>query len=112
MAITYQINSNTINAGIQADWKPIPTGGNADATQKLAANWRQHTWSCAFMEMAEWLILLTLRATSFSGLVTTDESTPNSSATYATGRVMTVTGSQIGRRMVGVQVGYLVDITS
>jgi hypothetical protein len=112
MAITYEVNSNTINAGIQADWKPIPTGSNANATQKLSANWRQHTWSCTFMEVAEWLILLALRGVSLTELKTTDESTPNSTGTYSTGRVMTVSGSQIGRRIAGVKVGFLVDITS
>jgi hypothetical protein len=112
MTITYEINSNAINAGIQANWLPIPTGANSDATQKLSANWRQHTWSCAFMEMAEWLILLALRGVSLTELKTTDESTPNSTGTYSTGRVMTVTGSHIGRRMQNVQVNFLVDITS
>jgi hypothetical protein len=112
MAITYEINSSTINAGIQADWKPVGTGNNADATQKLSSNWRRHIWSCAFMEMTEWLILLALRGTSFTELKTTDESTPNSTGTYSTGRIMTVTGNQIGRRMAGVKVEYLVDVTS
>jgi hypothetical protein len=112
MAITYEINSNAINAGIQANWQPIPTGANADATQKLSANWRRHTWSCAFMEMAEWLILLALRGVSLTELKTTNESTPNSTGTYSTGRVITVTGSHIGRRMQNVQINFLVDITS
>lgn len=112
MAITYEVNSNTINAGIQADWKRIPTGSNEDGTQKLSTNWRRHTWSCAFMEVAEWLILLALRGVSFTELKTTDESAPNSTGTYSTGRVMTVNGSQIGRRIAGVKVEYLVDITS
>jgi hypothetical protein len=112
MAITYEINSNTINAGIQADWKPISTGNNADATQKLSSDWRRHVWTCAFMEMAEWLILLALRGTSITELKTTDESIPNSTGTYSTGRVMTVTGNHIGRRMSGVKVEYLVDVTS
>lgn len=112
MSISYQINSNTINAGIQADWKPISIGSNSDATQKLSANWRRHTWSCAFMEVAEWLILLALRGVSFTELKSTNESTPNSTGTYSTGRVMTVNGKQIGRRMTNVKVEYLVDITS
>lgn len=112
MTIVYEINSNAIAAGIQADWRPIPTGANSDATQKLSTNWRRHTWTCAFMEMATWLILLALRGTSFTELKTTDESTPNSTGTYSTGRVMTVTGNQIGRRMVGVKIEYLVDVTS
>lgn len=112
MAITYEINSNTINAGIQAKWPPIPTGANSDATQKLSTNWRRHTWSCAFMEMTEWLILLALRGVSFTELKTTNESTPNSTGTYSTGRVMSVTGNHIGRRMQNVQVSFLVDITS
>lgn len=112
MAITYEINSSTINAGIQADWKPIPTGSNSNATQKLSDNWRRHTWSSAFMEVTEWLVLLALRGTSLTELKTTDEDTPNSTGTYSTGRIMTVTGNQIGRRMAGVKVSFLVDITS
>lgn len=112
MAIAYEINSVVVNAGIQADWKPIPTGSNSNATQKLSEDWRRHTWSCAFMEVAEWLILLALRGTSFTELKTTDEDTPNSTGTYSTGRVTTVTGNQIGRRMAEVKVNFLVDITS
>lgn len=110
--LAYQINSTAINAGIQANWLPISTGSNSDATQKLSTNWRRHTWSSAFMEMTEWLVLLALRGTSFTELKTTNESTPNSTGTYSTGRVMTVTGNQIGRRMAGVKVEFLVDITS
>ena len=112
MTITYALNSNTINAGIQADWQPIGTGNNADGTQRLSTDWRRHVWSCQFMEIAEWLILLPLRGTVFAELQTTDESTPNSTGTYSTGRVMTVTGQQIGRRMSNVKVSFLVDITS
>lgn len=112
MTITYEVNSSTINAGIQAEWKPIPTGSNADATQKLSANWLQHIWRASEMEMTEWLILLALRGTSFSELKTTDESTPNSTGTYSTGRVMTVIGQHRGRQMINVVVTFLVDITS
>ncbi len=112
MAITYEVNSNTINAGIQAEWQPIPTGANSDATQKLASNWLRHIWRARAMEMAEWLILLALRGTSFSELKTTDEATPNSTGTYSTGRVITVTGNHRARQMLNVQVTFLVDITS
>ncbi len=112
MTTTYEINSTAINAGIQANWQNITTGSNANATQKLSDDWREHVWSCEFMEVAEWLVLLALRGTSFTELKTTDESTPNSTATYSTGRVMTVNGAQIGRRIQGVTVNFLVDITS
>jgi hypothetical protein len=112
MAITYEVNSTAINAGIRADWKPIPTGSNADATQKLSANWRQHVWDCEFMEVTEWLVLLALRGVALTELKTTNESTPNSTATYSTANVMSVTGNQIGRRMQGVKVNFLVDVTS
>lgn len=110
--IAYEVNSTAINAGIQADWKRIATGNNANATQKLSTNWRRHTWFCEFMEMTEWLVLLALRGTSFTELKTTNESAPNSTATYATGRVMSVTGNQVGRRMAKVRVEFLVDVTS
>lgn len=112
MAITYEINSVAINAGIQADWKPISTGSNSDATQKLSTNWRRHTWICAFMEVTEWLILLALRGVALTELKTTDESAPNSTGTYSTGNVISVAGNQIGRRIQNVRVTFLVDITS
>ena len=112
MTITYEVNSNSIVAGIKAEWKPIPTGSNSDATQKLSENWLMHTWRMSVMEMAEWLILLALRGTLFTELKTTDETTPNSTGTYSTGRVMTVRGQQRGRQMLNVQVEFLVDITS
>ena len=112
MAITYEVNSNTINAGIQAEWKPISTGSNSDATQKLASNWLRHIWRSPEMEMAEWLILLALRGTSLTELKTTNEGTPNSTATYSTGRVLTVTGNHRARQMLNVKVTFLVDVTS
>ena len=112
MAITYEVNSTAINAGIQATWPPIVTGQNADATQKINATWYEHLWRCEFMEMAEWEALEPLKGTAFTELKTTDQDTPNSGNTYSTGRVMDVTGRQVGRRMVGVNVRFLVDVTS
>ena len=112
LTITYEVNSNAIVAGIIAEWQPIVTGSNADATQKLAENWLRHIWRISEMEMAEWLILLALRGTSFSELKTTDEATPNSSGTYSTGRILTVTGQHRARQMLNVVVTFLVDITS
>lgn len=112
MAITYEVNSNSIVAGIKAGWEPIPTGSNSDATQKLSANWMRHIWRIPEMEMAEWLILLALRGTPIAELKTTDEATPNSTATYATGRILTVAGQHRARQMLNVQVIFLVDITS
>ncbi len=112
MTITYEVNSSAIVAGITAEWQPISTGLSANATQKLADNWLRHIWRIPVMEMAEWLILLALRGTSFSELKTTDEATPNSTGTYSTGRVMTVAGQHRARQMLNVQVTFLVDITS
>ena len=112
MAITYEINSTTINAGIQATWPPIVTGQNADATQKINTTWYEHLWRCEFMEMAEWEVLEPLKGSTFAELKTTDQDTPNSGNTYSTGRVMDVTGRQVGRRMVNVIVNFLVDVTS
>ena len=112
MAITYEINSTAINAGIQATWPPIVTGQNADATQKINTTWYQHLWSCETMEMPEWEAIESLKGTAFTELKSTDQDTPNSGNTYSTGRVMDVTGQQVGRRMVGVAVRFLVDITS
>jgi len=112
MAITYEVNSSTINAGIQAEWQPIPTGSNSDATQKLSSNWLRHIWRSSVMEMAEWLILLALRGSSLTELKTTDEATPNSTGTYSTSRVLAVTGQHRGRQMLNVQVNFLVDVTS
>jgi hypothetical protein len=112
MTVDYEVNSNTINAGIQAEWQPIPTGSNSDATQKLSSNWLRHIWRAAEMEMAEWLILLALRGSSLTQLKTTDEATPNSTGTYATSRILTVTGQHRARQMLNVVVTFLVDTTS
>jgi len=112
MAITYEINGNPINAGIQATWPPIETGENGDATQKINTTWYQHIWRCETMEMAEWEILEPLKGTAFSELKSTDQDTPNSGNTYSTGNIMDVTGRQVGRRMVNVVVNFLVDVTS
>lgn len=112
MTITYEVNSTAINAGIQANWSPISTGKNTDATQKLSTNWRTHIWNSASMEVTEWLVLLALRGVAFTELKTTNESTPNSTATYSTGNVMSVVGNQIGRQIKNVRITFLVDVTS
>jgi len=112
MAITYEVNSTAINAGIQATWPVIVTGQNADATQKINATWYEHLWRCEFMEMTEWEVLEPLKGTAFTELKTTDQDTPNSGDTYSTGRVMDITGRQVGRRMVNVIVRFLVNVTS
>jgi hypothetical protein len=112
VAITYEVNSNSIVAGITAEWQTISTGSNGDGTQKLSSNWLRHIWRIPEMEMAEWLILLALRGASFTELKTTDEATPNSTGTYSTGRILTVTGQHRARQMLSVQVMFLVDITS
>jgi hypothetical protein len=112
MTITYEVNSNTINAGVQATWPPIVTGENADATQKINATWYAHLWRCDTMEMVEFEVLEPLKGSALAELKTTDQDTPNSGNTYSTGRIMNVTGRQVGRRMVNVAVRFLVDVTS
>ena len=112
MTRTDEVNSNSIVSGITAEWKPIPTGLNADGTQKLSTNWVRHIWRIPVLEVAEWLILLALRGTTLTELKTTNESTPNSTGTYSTGKVLTVSGSQQARQILNVQVTFLVDVTS
>jgi len=112
MAITYEVNSTAINAGIQATWPPIGTGQNADATQRINSDWYEHIWRCETMEMGEFEVLEPLKGSAFTELKSTDQDTPNSGNTYSTGRVMNVTGQQVGRRMVNVVARFLVDITS
>jgi hypothetical protein len=112
MTITYEVNSNSIIAGIKAEWQPIPTGSKPDATQKLSDNWVRHIWRIPVLEMTVWLLLLSLRGKKFVELKTTDEATPNSTGTYSTGRVLTVAGQHRARQMINVQVVFLVDVTS
>lgn len=112
MTITYEVNSTTINAGIQATWTPIGIGLNADATQKINTMWYEHLWRCEFMEMAEWEVLEPLKGTAFTELKTTGQAVPNTGDTFATGKIMDVQGRHVGRRMVNVIVNFLVDVTS
>ena len=64
------------------------------------------------MEMAEWEVLEPLKGSAFTELKTAGQDTPNSGNTYSTGRVMDVTGRQVGRRMVNVIARFLVEVTS
>jgi hypothetical protein len=112
MAITYEVNSNTINAGVQATWPPIVTGENADATQKINATWYAHLWRCDTMEMVEFEVLEPLKGSAFTELKTTGQAVPNTGDTFATGKIMDVQGRHVGRRMVNVRVRFLVDVTS
>lgn len=108
-AITYSVNSNVITAGILADWPPLIVGRNTDSTPLLSA-WYRHIWRIAELDMADWIILKALRGTTLTELKTTDKDTPNVTKTYTTGRVTTVTGQQIGRRMTDVEIGFLVKV--
>lgn len=112
MAITYEVNSTSIKAGIQADWKEIETGQKADSTQRLSTNWRRHIWTSDRMESTEYLVLVTLRGTSLTELKTTTESSVNATGTYSTAKLLTVSGAHVGRRFHRVRVEFLVDITS
>ena len=112
MTVSFEINGSAIIAGIQATWPPITTGLNGNATQKINTTWYEHLWRCDTMEMAEWEIVEPLKGTAFTSLKSTDQDTPNSENTYSTGRVINVTGQQQGRRMVGVMISFLVDVTS
>ena len=110
MAITYSVNSNTITGGIRAFWPPMQTGLNGDGSPQYSP-WYRHIWSIPELEMANYLTLEALRGTSLTSLVTTNKDTPNVAATYTTGRVLTVTGQQQGRRMLNVQVDFMVDVS-
>ena len=107
--ITYSVNSNVITAGILADWPPLIVGRNTDSTP-LLSSWYRHIWRIAELDMADWIILKALRGTDLTELKTTDKDTPNVTKTYTTGRVTTVTGQQLGRRMIDVEIGYLVKV--
>lgn len=112
MSITYELNSTTINAGIQATWPVIETGENADATQRINTTWYEHLWRADTMEMTEWEVIEPLKGTAFTELKTTGQAVPNTGDTFATGKVMDVQGRQVGRQMKGVVVRFLVDVTS
>ncbi len=108
-AITYSVNSNVITAGILADWPPLIVGRNTDSTP-LLSSWYRHIWRIAELDMADWIILKALRGTTLTELKTTDKDTSNVTKTYTTGRVTTVTGQQLGRRMIDAEIGYLVKV--
>ncbi len=110
--ITYELNSTTINAGIQATWPPIETGQNADATQKINTTWYEHLWRAETMEMTEFEVIEPLKGGPFTELKTTGQAVPNTGDTFATGKIMNVTGRHVGRQMRNVAVRFLVDITS
>lgn len=112
MTITYEINSTTINAGIQATWPVIETGQLADATQKINTTWYQHLWKCETMEMVDFEVLEPLKGTAFTELKSTGQAVPNTGSTFATGKIMNVTGRHVGRQMRNVVVRFLVDVTS
>ncbi len=105
--IGYAVNGTTIAGGILADWPPMRTGQNADATPQLA-DWYPHRWRIPEMEMSDYLVLQALRGTTLTSVVTTDQATPNVAATYTTAKLLTVTGRQQGRQMLNVDVGFLV----
>ena len=109
--IGYAINGTTVTAGIKAEWTPLDVAGNA-AGPPVYSGWYKHIWRIDTMEMTDWLTLHNLRSTALTGITTTNYDTPNVAATYATGRLMSVSGRQQGRQMLGVVAEFLVDETS
>lgn len=110
MTITYEVNSTAVVAGIRAYWPPIETGGNGDGSPQYSP-WYRHIWAIEVMEMSDYLFLEGLRGTVLTQVKTTDKDTPNSTGTYTTGRIMTVTGQHRARQMLNVQVEFLIDVS-
>lgn len=108
MAITYEVNSTAITGGIKAHWPPMETAKLNDGLPEYSF-WYRHIWAIESLDMTDYLFLEGLRGTVLTQLKTTDKDTPNSTGTYATGRVMTVSGQQRGRQMLNVLVNFLVD---
>jgi hypothetical protein len=106
--LDYEVNSTAISGGIQASWQPIQVGQNGDGSPQYSP-WYRHVWSIPVLEMADYLTLEALRGTELTELKTTDKDTPNSTGTYTTGRVMTVTGQHRARQMLNVRIEFLVD---
>ena len=108
MSITYEVNSTAITAGIRASWPPMEIAKLNDGLPEYSS-WYRHLWTIPVMEMADYAVLELLRGTVLTEIKTTDKDTPNSTGTYSTGRVMTVTGQHRARQMLNVQVEFLVD---
>lgn len=112
MSIVYEVNGTAINAGIQATWPPIVTGQLADATQRINSDWYEHLWKMETMEMVDFEVIEPLKGSAFSELKTTGQAVPNTGDTFATGKIMDVTGRHAGRQMKNVVVRFLVNTTS
>lgn len=110
-AIGYAVNATSVSGGVQAFWPKFGTALNADGTRTYS-NWYPHRWEIPEMEMSDFDTVYDLRGTSLTGITTTAQDTPNVAATYATGRIMSITGNQEGRRMMNVIVNFMVDVTS
>lgn len=110
-AIGYAVNGTSVSGGIRASWPKRPTGMKADGARNYS-NWYPHTWRISEMEMSDWQTLYNLRGTTLTGITTTAQDTPNVAATYATARLLNVTGEQLGRRMTNVLATFEVDVTS
>jgi len=106
--IAYSVNSNVITGGVRPFWPPMQIGANTDGLPRYS-NWYRHLWTIPEMEMANYLTLQALRGTTITEVTTTDKDTPNSSAQYTTGRVLSVSGQQQGRRVLNVRVEFLLD---
>lgn len=110
-AIGYAVNATSVSGGIRAEWQPMQTSKDAAGPPVYSA-WYRHFWRIGEMEMTDWLTLHNLRGTALTGITTTNYDTPNVAATYATGRLMSVSGRQQGRQMLNVVAEFLVDETS
>lgn len=110
--ISYSLNSGAITAGIQALWQPMLSNETALSKPNYNDNWYRHIWTMPYIDVSTFETIYALRHTALTEITTTDQTNKNVEASYATAKVLGVTGQQIANRMTNVRIEFLIDTSS
>lgn len=105
---TFAINGGANIPGVTATWQRLEKRWTPAGIEWQA--YALHTWDIAQMEMGVFLALRAKRGRVLSSLATTNIADINSGATYTDAEIITVSGSQLGRRAVNVRVEFRVKL--
>ena len=105
---TFAINGGAALSGVLASWQRVEKRWTP--ARIVWQDCAIHTWDIAQMEMNDFETLRALRGRVLSSLATTNINSINSGATYTNAEIISVYGSQIGRRAVNVRVEFRVKI--
>lgn len=102
---TYAINGSSAFNGVQTTWTREPATRNADGGV-IFSLWARHIWRIALLDVTAYLTLQNALTTPITTLNTNDIDDRNNGTLYTNIRLLSVSGSHIGRNVQNVRVEF------